>query len=66
MRRIEKMTCSPFERKLMITDSDSLEKIKSIMNADAPKRNAVDGLISKEDLDRSEELLRRCKLRFHR
>lgn len=66
MMGIEQMACSTFDRKMVITDPDSFEKIKSIMSAEAPKRNVTDCLISREGLYRSEELLRRCKLRFHR
>lgn len=60
------MATNTFERKIMITDSNSLEKINRIMSAEAPRKNVTENPFSKKDIDRGEELLKRCQLRSHR
>ena len=59
------MATSTFERKIMITDAESLKKIAEVMSAEAPQKAVLTDPFSKKERDRGEELLKRCQLRSH-
>lgn len=54
------MATSTFERKLEITDLDSLKKLMKIVESDKPAAPLSDHPYSDSERERSEDLLKRC------
>lgn len=60
------MATSTFERKIIINNPKSLERIEEIMNDNSPRKPISDHPFSYGDRKRGEELLSRCQLRSPR
>lgn len=60
------MATSSFERKIVITDPRSIEKLAKIMADDRPKGRISNHPFSETERRRSEALLKRCPLRSRR
>lgn len=60
------MATSTFERKIIIDDPGSLERLEKIMNDNSPKKTISEHPFSYEDRKRGEDLLSRCRLRSPR
>ena len=54
------MATNTFERKIIIRDSKSLEKLVKVINSKPPAKPLSKHPFSKSDKDRGEALLRRC------
>ena len=52
------MPTSTFDRDIVLTDSESIEKFYRILNAEAPKKPISQHPYSKSDRKKSEELLK--------
>ena len=59
------MATSSFERKIVITDPKSIEKLAQILSDERPKERASNHPFSEADRKRSEALLKQCPLRSH-
>lgn len=59
------MATNTFDRKILISDSESLERLARIMAYNTPKQPISEHPFSNEDRKRGEELLKRCPLRSH-
>lgn len=60
------MATNTFERKIVIRDSESLDKLTKVINSEPPVKPLSKHPFSKLDKDRSEALLRRCLSRSKR
>lgn len=60
------MATSTFERKIKITESESINKLMAVMAKDAPKEPLSDHPYSEADRERSEQLLKQCLFRSRR
>lgn len=60
------MATSTFERKIVISDAESKEKLTKVLESEAPARKLSKPLYSGAERERSEELLARCLSRSKR
>lgn len=60
------MATSTFERKIVIDNPESLQRLEKIMADQTPKKPISEHPFSREDRNRGEALLRRCQLRSPR
>lgn len=60
------MATSTFERKIVISSPQALERLEKIINDKSPKKPISDHPFSDEDRKRGEVLLSRCQLRSPR
>lgn len=60
------MATSTFERKIEITDPESIKKLTNVMAMDVPKKPLSEHPYTDADRKKSEDLLKRCLLRSHR
>ena len=60
------MATSTFERKIEITDLESIKKLMSVMAKDAPKNPLSNHPFTEADRERSERLLKQCLSRSRR
>ena len=60
------MATSTFERKIVITNPESLQRLEQIMADETPKKSISEHPFSSEDRKRGEALLKQCPLRSPR
>lgn len=60
------MATSTFERKIVISDPESLKRLAKVMADKTPKKPISEHPFSSEERKRGEELLKRCPLRSPR
>ena len=58
-------TCT-FERKIEISDPESIKKLLNVMNGEAPRRPLSENPYTAAERERSDSLLKQCLLRSHR
>lgn len=58
------MATSTFERKIVISDPNALQRMAKVMADQTPKKPISEHPFSTEDRKRGEALLKRCQLRF--
>ena len=62
----ETMATSTFERKIVISDPESLKRLAKVMADNTPKKPISEHPFSNEERKRGEALLKRCPLRSPR
>lgn len=60
------MATSTFERKIVISNPESLQRLERVMADQTPKKPISEHPFSSEDRKRGEALLKRCQLRSPR
>lgn len=60
------MATSTFERKIEITDPDSMKKLIAVMTKDVPEKPFSEHLYTADVKERSNQLLRQCLSRSRR
>lgn len=60
------MATSTFDRKIEITDPDSLQRLIALMEKDVPKRPLSQHPYTASERERSEQLLKQCLSRSRR
>ena len=59
------MATNTFDRRILISDSESLERLTRVMADNTPKKPISEHPFSSDERKRGEELLIRCPLRSH-
>lgn len=57
------MATSTFERKIELNSPEAVVRLAKIMSDETPRKPLTVRSFSQEERDRSEQLLRKCKLR---
>lgn len=60
------MATSTFERKIVISSPEALQRLEKVMADQTPKKPISEHPFSSEDRKRGEALLKRCQLRSPR
>ena len=60
------MATSTFERKIVISNPESLQRLERVMADQTPKKPIAEQPFCSEDRGRGEALLKRCQLRSPR
>lgn len=60
------MATSTFERKIEISDPESVKRLVAVMEKDAPKKLLSDHPYTAAERERSDQLLRQCLSRSRR